>query len=75
MAGKGRTITVTVEDEVIESLDDFASVVGLSRSASVNMLLKAALIQRETGSVLGELFTAALSKGKADEQGPETVTA
>lgn len=74
MAGKGRTITVTVEDEVLASLDEFADVVGVSRSASVNMLLKAALIQKETGSVLGELFSSALSKNKGEEQGRETAT-
>lgn len=53
-------VTVSLDDDVLRSVDDFASCYGLSRSAVVNMNLRAVL-----GSVDGlkasmvELFAAA----------------
>lgn len=70
-----KVVTVTLDDEVLANLDDFAKELGLTRSSTVNMLLKASLTQ-DMGDVFREMFKSAMtSKSRARKRKTKTVTA
>lgn len=74
MAGKGKLISVTVDDDVLANLDELADDLGISRSATVNMLLKASVSQ-DMGGMFKDMFKAAMSKQTKKQQKRKAATA
>lgn len=60
------TINLTIEPDVIESLDEFAQLAGLSRSAAVNLILKGVL-KEEPQELYSTMIGALIAKGKREE--------
>ena len=69
-----RQITVTVDEEVLAKLDEFADDLGLNRSVSVNMLLKASLTQ-DMGGMFREMFAAAMKRQAEKKKQGDVATA
>lgn len=61
------TINLTIEPDVIESLDEFAELAGLTRSAAVNMILKGVL-KEEPKELYSTMISALVSKAKGGQK-------
>lgn len=60
------TINLTIEPSVIESLDQFAKLAGLTRSAAVNMILKGVL-NEQPQELYTTMINALVNQGKLEE--------
>lgn len=57
---------MTLETDVMQSLDEFAKLAGLSRSAAVNMILRGVLGQNPE-ELYAAMVQALVNKGKQEE--------
>ena len=60
------SINLTIEETVIESLDEFAQLAGLTRSAAANLILKGVLNEDPT-ELYATMVNALVDKGKQTE--------
>jgi len=61
-----RLISINLDDDLIQAIDDLSESVGMSRSAMVNLVMRGT-IMGETSDTAALLLQAALSVKKPDE--------
>lgn len=69
-----KTVTISVEEETLRKVDDFAENLGLSRSAACSMFITTAVTQ-DYKAFLSTVSDAVISKNERDRRVVETATA